>query len=169
MFGNFVRLQNLDLSNNFIEYLQPDTFRGSKRIQVLNLAQNELTEIHHDTFRTLGDLRIVDLSFNLLRNIPDSLFVSDVLERLDISNNQLTRLPVNSMKNLAAFSLCELDLSHNLIGATIHSRDLSNNLRVSSALLIMHALYINRWNSFNHVIFTAIVEARLVSQSDSEA
>ncbi|CRK93089.1 CLUMA_CG006599, isoform A [Clunio marinus] len=128
IFGNFLRLQILDLSNNFIEYIVPDTFRNSRKIQVLNLAHNELTDIAPDTFRTLGDLRIVDLSFNLLRSIPDSLFIGDDLERLDLSHNQLTKIPVTSLTNVAALTLCELDLSFNHIGA-IHSMDLSNKFR----------------------------------------
>lgn len=88
VFGHFVRLQILDLSNNFIEYVLPDTFRNSRKIQVLSLAQNELTEIAPETFRNLGDLRIVDLSHNLLRYLPDSLFLSDDLEQLDLSFNR---------------------------------------------------------------------------------
>ena len=108
-----------------------DTFRNSRRIQVLNLAHNDLTEISYDTFRNMGDLRIVDLSFNYLRSIPDNLFIGDDMEKIDMSHNQLTKIPVSSLTNVAALTLCELDLSHNNIG-TIHSMDLSNKFRVSS-------------------------------------
>lgn len=94
------------------------------------MSENELTEIAAETFRNMGDLRIVDLSSNLLRNLPDSLFVGDDLEKLDVSHNQLTKIPVSSLTNIAALTLCELDLSHNHIGA-IHSMDLSNKFRVS--------------------------------------
>lgn len=80
----------------------------------------------------MGDLRIVDLSSNFLRNLPDGLFNGDDLQKLDLSHNQLTKIPVQSMTNMAALTLCELDLSHNHIGA-IHSMDLSNKFRVSSA------------------------------------
>lgn len=114
----------------------PDTFRNSRKIQVLNLARNGLMEIAPETFRNLGDLRVVDLSENLLRSLPDSLFISDDLEKLDISNNHLTKIPVTSLTNVAALKLCELDLSHNYIGA-IHSMDLSNKFRVSDFYLCM--------------------------------
>lgn len=60
------------------------------KIQILNLAQNEITEIAHGTFRNLGDLRIVDLSNNLLRFLPDSLFQSDDLAKLDLSHNHVS-------------------------------------------------------------------------------
>lgn len=42
----------------------------------------------------------------------------------------LTKIPVMSLTNLAALSLCHLDLSNNAIGA-IHAMDLSNKFRVS--------------------------------------
>jgi len=120
-----------------IEYVAPDTFRNAKNLQVLNLRQNDLTELSHDTFRTLGNLRIVDISYNLLRTLPDNLFTGDDLERLDVSHNQLTKIPVHSLNNVAAMTLSELDLSHNIIGA-IHSNDLSNKFRVSFSLHFIH-------------------------------
>lgn len=96
---------------------------------MIDFHQNELTEIGAETFRNLNDLRIVDLSSNLIRGIPESVFVSDDMEKLDISHNQLSKVPVNSITNVAALSLCELDLSHNNI-LSIHSNDLSNKFRV---------------------------------------
>jgi Leucine-rich repeat (LRR) protein len=96
---------------------------------VIDFHKNELTEIGTETFRNLNDLRIVDLSHNLLRGIPDSVFISDDMEKLDISHNQLSKVPVNSITNVAALSLCELDLSFNNI-LSIHSNDLSNKFRV---------------------------------------
>ena len=98
----------------------------------MNLARNALTELGYDIFKTLGDLRIVDLSHNFLRMVPDHVFAGDDMERLDLSHNLLTKIPVSSLTNLAALTLCELDLSHNNIG-TIHSMDLSNKFRVSHA------------------------------------
>lgn len=47
-----------------------------------------------------------------------------------MSHNSLTKIPVMSLTNLAALTMCELDLSHNSIAA-IHSMDLSNKFRVS--------------------------------------
>jgi len=96
----------------------------------LDLARNALAELGYEIFKTLGDLRIVDLSHNLLRMVPDHVFAGDDMEKLDLSHNLLTKIPVSSLKNLAALTLCELDLSHNNIG-TIHSMDLSNKFRVS--------------------------------------
>lgn len=96
----------------------------------MNLHRNALTEIGYDVFRVLGDLRVVDFSHNFLRMIPDNLFAGDDTEKIDFSNNLLTKIPVSSLTNVAALTLCELDLSHNNIGV-IHSMDLSNKFRVS--------------------------------------
>lgn len=71
----------------------------------------------------------MDLSINSIRGVPESIFTSDDMEKLDISHNQLSKVPVNSIANVAALSLCELDLSFNNI-LSIHSNDLSNKFRV---------------------------------------
>lgn len=42
----------------------------------------------------------------------------------------MTKIPVTSMSNIAALTVCELDFSHNNIAA-IHSLDLSNKFRVN--------------------------------------
>jgi Leucine-rich repeat (LRR) protein len=131
VFGNFAKLEILDLSNNAIEYIIPDTFKNSRRLQSLKLAGNGLLEIEPETFRNLFDVRIVDLSNNSLRLLPDSLFVSYNLEMLDLSYNFLEKIPVGSLTKVAALKLCMLDLSHNNIGINIHSRDLPRNMRVS--------------------------------------
>lgn len=49
-----------------------------------------------------------------------------------MSHNLLMKIPVSSMTNMAALTLCQLDLSHNNI-ASIHNMDLSNKFRVYSA------------------------------------
>lgn len=93
----------LDLSNNYLEYIPPDTFKFSVKLQVLSLASNDITEIAHGTLRNLGDLRIVDLSNNLLRSLPDSLFQSDDLAKLDLSHNQVSFSKIFSKLALSMF------------------------------------------------------------------
>lgn len=124
-----MHLQWLDLSSNKIEDVASDSFRNLRKVQVLKLSNNDIEFLSNDVFRTLRELRIVELSRNSLRSLPDNLFSGDDLEKLDLSHNQLTKIPVTSIANVAALSLCELDLSNNHIGA-IHSNDLSNKFRV---------------------------------------
>lgn len=115
--------------------MDSDSFRYSKKLQVIKLSQNYLSEVPYDIFKNLNDLRIVDFSFNSLKSLPDNLFSGDAMEDLDLSHNQLTKIPVSALSNLAALTLCELDLSHNHIGA-IHSMDLSNKFRVSIKFIV---------------------------------
>uniref|UniRef100_A0A182VVJ1 LRRCT domain-containing protein n=1 Tax=Anopheles minimus TaxID=112268 RepID=A0A182VVJ1_9DIPT len=137
LFGNMPHLHWLDLSGNEIMELEYDTLRTARKLQVLMLSHNLLTEVPADLFRGVNSLRVLELAHNSLKYLPDNLLLSEGLERLDVSHNQLTKIPVTALSNMAALSLCELDLSHNHIGA-IHSIDLSNKFRSLSWLDLSH-------------------------------
>ncbi|XP_055618814.1 chaoptin [Toxorhynchites rutilus septentrionalis] len=133
VFGNMPHLQWLDLEYNRISEMDYDTFKYTRKIQVLKLSHNMISDIPMDLFRNMPALRILEMAHNNLKYLPDSLVFEEGLERLDLSHNQFTKIPVTSLSNLAALALCELDLSHNHIGA-IHSVDLSNKFRSLSVL-----------------------------------
>uniref|UniRef100_A0A182M164 LRRCT domain-containing protein n=1 Tax=Anopheles culicifacies TaxID=139723 RepID=A0A182M164_9DIPT len=137
LFGNMPHLHWLDLSDNEITDLEYDTLRTTRKLQVLLLSHNLLTEVPAELFRTVNNLRVLELAHNSLKYLPDNLLLSEGLERLDVSHNQFTKIPVTALSNMAALSLCELDLSHNHIGA-IHSIDLSNKFRSLSWLDLSH-------------------------------
>lgn len=137
VFGNLMHLQWLDLSSNLIVEMDFDTFRNTRKLQYLNLANNLITEIPGDIFKLVSGLRVINLSRNNLRSLPENLFFVEGLESLNLAHNQLTKIPVTSITNLAALSVCDLDLSHNHIGA-IHSMDLSNKFRSLSRLDLSH-------------------------------
>lgn len=123
-----MHLQWLDLSSNQIMDLDFDTFRNTRKLQYLNLAQNALAEVPGEIFKFVSGLRVIDLSHNNLRSLAENIFFNEGLESLNLANNQLTKIPVTSITNLAALSVCDIDLSNNHIGA-IHSADLSNKFR----------------------------------------
>uniref|UniRef100_A0A182QLG2 Chaoptin n=1 Tax=Anopheles farauti TaxID=69004 RepID=A0A182QLG2_9DIPT len=137
LFGNMPHLHWLDLSGNVLADVEYDALRSARRLQVLKLSRNLLTEVPADLFRSVTGLRVLELAHNHLKYLPDGLLLSEGLERLDLSHNQLTKIPVTALSNMAALSLCELDLSHNHIGA-IHSIDLSNKFRSLSWLDLSH-------------------------------
>lgn len=114
------------------------------------MNHNSLAELPANLFEMVDDLRIVDLSHNRLKFLPDKLFPHDGLESLviinyyikfkyliffsmyrslDLSHNVMIKIPVTSISNIAALTICELDVSYNKIAA-IHSLDLSNKFRV---------------------------------------
>lgn len=123
-----MHLQWLDLSSNQIMDLDFDTFRNTRKLQYLNLARNALAEVPGEIFKFVSGLRVIDLSHNNLRSLAENIFFNEGLESLNLANNQLTKIPVTSITNLAALSVCDIDLSDNHIGA-IHSADLSNKFR----------------------------------------
>ncbi|KFB38898.1 AGAP000019-PA-like protein [Anopheles sinensis] len=137
IFGNMPHLNWLDLSDNQIADIEYDALRSTRKLQVLKLSHNALTEIPTELFRNAYSLRVLELAHNNLKYLPDNLLLSEGLERLDVSHNQFTKIPVTSLSNMAALALCELDLSHNHIGA-IHSVDLSNKFRSLSWLDLSH-------------------------------
>lgn len=123
-----MHLQWLDLSSNQIMDLDFDTFRNTRKLQYLNLARNALAEVPGEIFKFVSGLRVIDLSHNNLRSLAENIFFNEGLESLNLANNQLTKIPITSITNLAALSVCDIDLSNNHIGA-IHSADLSNKFR----------------------------------------
>ncbi|XP_055678152.1 chaoptin-like [Lutzomyia longipalpis] len=128
VFGNLQHLHWLDLSYNQIIDLDYDTFRNTRKLQYINLSHNRVADLPTEFFKYITELRVVDLSTNYIRSLPENLFFDDGLEKLDLSHNWLIKIPVSAMSNVAALTLCYLDLSHNQIG-TIHNVDLSTKFR----------------------------------------
>lgn len=131
VFGNMPHLQCIDLSFNKLLEFEYDTFKNTKNLQVITLSNNYIAEVPKDLFRSLYHLRVVDLSHNRLRFVPDNLFKEEGLERLDLSNNQLSMLPLTSLSTAAASTLCELDLSFNGISSLTSGDMLSKFERLS--------------------------------------
>nr|XP_023026888.1 chaoptin [Leptinotarsa decemlineata] len=120
VFGNLRHLQWLDISHNGMYEMDFDMFRNTRKLQVLIASHNHIADVPSDLFRFLTYLRLVDLSHNRLRSLPDNLFREEGLERLDISHNLLSKLPLSSMSVATAMTVCELDLSWNSISSLSH-------------------------------------------------
>ncbi|XP_031336851.1 leucine-rich repeat-containing protein 15-like [Photinus pyralis] len=131
--------QSLDLSNNFLTLIKPNTFKFSKEdntLRILHLQKNMLTVIENDTFaqlnylwhlslernsisqlyrdsfRGLSSLRVLNIANNLLMDIPYGIFGNTrSLEQLDLSQNRLTTLSRSTFTGLS--SLTKLNISHN--------------------------------------------------------
>lgn len=120
--GNLIHLQWLDLSNNIISWIDYDTFRNTRKLQYLDLSDNLLSAIPDELFKLVNGLRILNLRRNYLKSLPENLIFNEGLERIDLSHNQFTKIPASSITNLAALTVCDVDLSDNHIG-TIHAMD----------------------------------------------
>ncbi|KAJ2947575.1 hypothetical protein O0L34_g17368 [Tuta absoluta] len=117
VFGSMTMLQYLDLSYNQIFDLEFDCFNKVRNLQILDLSHNYLTEMPVEVFKDKQYLTSLDLSDNHIRNLADNFVPSTVLERLDLSNNDLSRVPSNCLSVQAAANLVEFDLSGNAIPA----------------------------------------------------
>ncbi|XP_058444042.1 chaoptin [Malaya genurostris] len=163
LLGNMIHLQWLDLDGNLISEIDYDTFRYTKKLQVLKMSHNMISEIPSELFRNVRSLRILKMAHNNLKALPDNLILEEGLEYLDLSYNQFSKIPIMSLSNLAALTLCELDLSHNQITA-IHSVDLSNKFRSLSVLDLSH----NRLVRLEDATFATVPKLSLLDLSHND-
>ncbi|XP_037079037.1 LOW QUALITY PROTEIN: toll-like receptor Tollo [Pollicipes pollicipes] len=109
------QLRLLRLQRNRLAVLPPPAFAGLEQLVSLNLSDNELTS--PGEFAGLLRLLQLDLSRNRLVDLTPGFRELSSLQLLDLSHNQLTRLAVGSIVDLA--NLAELDLSHNQLGTLV--------------------------------------------------
>ena len=107
-FKNLRILVELDLSNNNLTHLEPETFSGNERLQTLTLSHNKITSIAPYVFPLLKHLKTIDLSHNFIDEIHRNTFenLGNSVEALNIDNNRLGSLreeiflPLTNLKSL---------------------------------------------------------------------
>ncbi|XP_051854606.1 leucine-rich repeat-containing G-protein coupled receptor 6 [Antechinus flavipes] len=98
------RLRVLELSHNQIEELP--SLRRCQKLEEIGLQHNQMWEIGVDTFSQLTVLRALDLSWNVIQFIHPEAFVTlHSLVKLDLTNNQLTTLPLAGLSGLVHLKL----------------------------------------------------------------
>ncbi|XP_023653106.1 leucine-rich repeat and fibronectin type-III domain-containing protein 2-like isoform X3 [Paramormyrops kingsleyae] len=114
-FANMTDLVDLTLSRNTISSIQPLSFADLENLRALHLDNNRLAEIGPDDLRGLLNLQHLILSNNQLSRVSDRALDDLVpsLEDLDLSYNNLHRLPWYSIRRMV--NLHQLSLDHNLI------------------------------------------------------
>ncbi|XP_004439006.1 PREDICTED: leucine-rich repeat-containing G-protein coupled receptor 6 [Ceratotherium simum simum] len=118
------RLRVLELSHNQIEEL-PSLHRCQK-LEEIGLQHNRIWEVGADTFSQLSSLRALDLSWNAIRSIHPEAFVTlRSLVKLDLTDNQLTTLPLAGLGGLM-----HLKLKGNLALSQAFSKDSFPKLRI---------------------------------------
>ncbi|KAK3931113.1 Chaoptin [Frankliniella fusca] len=102
-------LRELDLSQNQLGYLFPNSFRAHPRLRRLVLSQNKLTFFPGELLTGLRYLEEVDLSGNLLKAVDDMDFARlPRLRELDLSNNQLEALSETAFHNSTQLQMLRL-------------------------------------------------------------
>ncbi|XP_068583090.1 volume-regulated anion channel subunit LRRC8C [Cebidichthys violaceus] len=99
-------LQELDLKENKLTTVEEIlSLQHCRRLVTLKLWHNKITYIP-DHISKLHTLETLDVSWNNLRKLPSRLFYCTKLRHLDVSHNQLTSLPpeVGILQGLQFFS-----------------------------------------------------------------
>ncbi|XP_044291501.1 leucine-rich repeat and fibronectin type III domain-containing protein 1-like protein [Varanus komodoensis] len=114
-FSNMTSLVHLTLSRNTISQILPFAFADLRGLRALHLDNNRLLLITGEQLRGLPNLRHLILSNNQLQDISPGAFDDFVgtLEDLDLSYNNLARVPWEAIRRLG--NVNSLSLDHNLI------------------------------------------------------
>lgn len=155
LFINLTDLLFLDLSNNKLETLPPQTRRLSN-LQTLILNDNPLELFQLRQLPSLQNLECLQMrnTQRTLANFPTSLDSLSNLTELDLSENQLSRIPevLFSLSNLVRLNLSEnqiIELSTNIeLLQKLESLNLSRNQIVAlpaaiCKLVLLRRLYVN--------------------------
>ena len=107
IFRDMFVLHTLDLSGNFLNSIYNDSFAGLHKLTTLILNNLQyLTIIHSGAFDDLHNLKYLSLTNNKrLITLESLLFPLNRLEFLDISNNSLETLTLNSTQILDSAKL----------------------------------------------------------------
>ncbi|XP_049303924.1 relaxin receptor 2 [Bactrocera dorsalis] len=89
-FPHMLRLYEIYLDSNAIEYISEDMFANLATLNLLNLNDNRITHIHPRAFWGLNDIRDVRLIGNPLKELSGEVFLrSTCLEALSLSHTPL--------------------------------------------------------------------------------
>ncbi|XP_045919739.1 leucine-rich repeat and fibronectin type-III domain-containing protein 4 [Micropterus dolomieu] len=114
-FVNMTGLVDLTLSRNTIHLIRPMAFADLESLRSLHLDGNRLTTLGPRDLAGLVNLQHLIINNNQLVKVSSQAFDDFLLtlEDLDMSYNNLRRVPWESIQNMA--SLHTLNLDHNLI------------------------------------------------------
>ncbi|RZB38669.1 LRR 8 domain containing protein [Asbolus verrucosus] len=91
-----VKLWYLVLSDNKLEKIHPDAFKGLTEVAYLNLHNNSIQELPPGVFRTVKYINNLVLSDNKIIDIDvPQVFKNTKLTYVTLENNQLSCLPVD--------------------------------------------------------------------------
>lgn len=103
-------LVEIDLSDNHVTTLEPDTFLGNERLRILILSGNPLGTLRNLQFPVLQHLRNLELEKCSLTEIHGQAFARlSGLEFLKLDGNQLEYLEASVISNLSRLKTVTLD------------------------------------------------------------
>ncbi|XP_018333196.1 toll-like receptor 7 isoform X1 [Agrilus planipennis] len=104
------KLNEIDLSFNFIPVLTNDLAISGGRFKKLNLSHNLISNIGKGVIGNLTQLEVIDLSFNKLEDELEEEFfnLSSVISEVYLSYNQLNDLPWCVFKKIKKLSVLDI-------------------------------------------------------------
>lgn len=122
IFQHTSKLQYLFLSNNEIEYINPDAFFGLENLKYLDLSWNRLRSIKNDLFYILKNLDEINLSFNKIHELD---YYNFNVKKIILNNNRLTSLNIKG-------SMIEIQACNNKITLLHIESDIIENLDLNN-------------------------------------
>ena len=120
-FSGVKQLKSLDLSYNHIDKLEAGVFQGLNSLRFLHLTGNEGCVLQPGVFRDLTSLMELYMGSMKLGVISSILFMGlDSMEALDLSNNDLEKVPIDFIMPSVFQNLKLLDLSYNQLRELPH-------------------------------------------------
>lgn len=110
-------LKELDVSDNFIGQLKPETFSKLGKLCRLNLRNTSLFTFDFDPFRNFRELRNLDISFNNNLENQNFEYISSTLKQIKILNAEYCH--IKNGKDVIRLLDCymeEINLNGNFIG-----------------------------------------------------
>ena len=132
-------IQEIDFSDNNIQFIEPQIFTFTNKLKKLNFSQNVIEKVDNETFLGLERIDILDFSFNNLTEF--NLFENGsniAVKELYLSYNPLTE--VNILSELVTLRVLNLNYNNEITSENLGRVTLSRTLEV----LNLHGIGLTR-------------------------
>lgn len=103
----------MDLSHNYIWYLNSESFLTCPKVKYIYLQFNSIANVTLGTFSQLLQLEVLDLSKNVLTRIPGEIFLLPQLRSLYLERNIFDSHAFEAIPNPVKAPLKKLNLADN--------------------------------------------------------
>ena len=102
----------LDLRNNVITTLYPDSFRGCTNLSTLLLSRNAISTILPGTFKDQSNLTYLDLGHNSLMSVDGAIWMGLInLKILRLTGNKIKTITYEGFSHLTHLNTIMVDIS----------------------------------------------------------